>query len=115
AVERNQGLVDLDLGLGVHPADGIENLTVDRFDRLAHALAAVALLVAVPQFHSFMGAGGGPRRHRRASEGAVFQYDVDFHGRITAAVENFASDDVNDGSHARPVPFPYAGLLQDRL
>ena len=99
AVERDQGLVDLGLGFRVHAADRVENLAIDRIDRLAHALAAIALLVAVAQFHRLMRAGGGAGRHRGAPEGAVFQHHVDLHGRIAAAVENFTSDDVNDGGH----------------
>ena len=42
AVERDHGLVDLGLCLGVHAADGIEDLAVDGFDRAAHALAEIA-------------------------------------------------------------------------
>ncbi len=104
AVERDHRLVDLDLLFGVEATDGIENLAVDRIDRLADTLAAISLLVAVAQFHRLMRAGGGAGRHSGASDIAVFQYDIDLHGRIAAAVQNFTSDNVNDCSHEWQVP-----------
>ena len=113
AVERDHGLVDLGLRLGVHAAERLENLAVDRLDRLAHALAAVAGLVAVAQFHRLMHAGGGAGGHRGAAERAVLQDDVDFDGRIAAAVEDFAADDVGDGGHEGCSRRGLGGLLQD--
>ena len=101
AVERDHRLVDLDLRLRIHAADGVENLAVDRVDRLAHALAEIALLVAVAQLDRLVRAGRGARRHRGAAERAVLQHDVDLDGRIAAAVEDFAADDVDDGGHGR--------------
>ena len=101
AVERDQRLVDLGLRLGVHAADGVEDLAVDGVDRLAHALAEVAL-VAVAQFDRLVRPGGGARRHRGAPLAPVLQHDVDLDGRIAAAVEDFAADDVDDGSHGVP-------------
>ncbi len=59
AVERDERLVDLDLRLRIHAADGIENLAVDGVDRFAHALAEIAL-AAVAQFHRLVCAGRGP-------------------------------------------------------
>ena len=99
AVERDHGLVDLGLRLGVHAADRVENLAVDRVDRLAHALAEIARLVAVAQLDRLVRAGGGAGRNRGAAERAVLQRDVDFDGRIAAAVEDFAADDVDNGGH----------------
>ena len=104
AVERDHGLVDLGLAFGVHAADGVENLAFDRVDRLAHALAEIAGLVAVAQFDRLMRAGRGARRHRGAAERAVRQHDLDFHGRIAAAVEDFAGENVGDGGHVWKVP-----------
>ena len=99
AVERDHRLVDLGLRLGVHAAERVEDLAVDRIDRLAHALAAVARLVAVAQFDRLMRAGGGAGGHRGAAVGAVLQHHVDLDGRIAAAVEDFAADNVGDGGH----------------
>ena len=99
AVELDHGLVDLDLLLGVHAAERVENLAIDGLDRLPHALAEIARLVAVAQLNRLMRAGGGARRHRRAAHRAVFQHHIDLDGGIAAAVKNFAADDVDDGGH----------------
>ena len=99
AVELDHDLVDLDLLLGVHAAERVEDLAVDGVDRLLHALAEIARLVAVAQFDRLMGAGGGARRHRRAAHRAVFQHHIDLDRGIAAAIENFAADDVDDGGH----------------
>ena len=101
AVELDQRLVDMDLVFRLHAADGVEDLAVHRFDRLQHALAEEALLVAVAQLHRLMRAGRGAGRHGGAAEGAVLQGHVDLHRRIAAAVEDLPADDVDDGGHAR--------------
>ncbi len=46
-----------------------------------------------------MGAGRGAGRNRGAPERAVLQDDIDFDGRIAAAVENFTGNDIDDGGH----------------
>ena len=99
AVEIDHDLVDLDLLLDRHVAQRLEDFAVDGFDRLLHALAEIARLVAVAQFHRLMRAGGGARRHRRAADRAVFQHHIDLDRGIAAAIENFAADDVDDGGH----------------
>ena len=99
AVERDHGVVDQDLVLGIHAADGVENLALDRIDRLGHALAEIAGLVAVAQFDRLMRAGRGAGRHRGAAERAVFQQHIHLDRRIAAAVQNFAADDIDDGGH----------------
>ena len=99
AVELDHDLVDLDLLLDVHVAERFEDLAVDGGDRLLHALAEIARLVAVAQFDRLMRAGGGAGRHRRAAHRAVLQHHVDLDGGIAAAIENFAADDVDDGGH----------------
>ena len=62
AVERDHGLIDLDLGFGIHTGQRVENLAVDGFDGVSHALAEIALLVAVAQLDRFV-------RPRRSAEG----------------------------------------------
>ncbi len=83
----------------VHAADRVEDLAVHGGDGVQHALAAIALLVAVAQLDRFMRAGRGAGRHRGAADDAAFQRDVDFDGGIAAAVENLAADDVRDCAH----------------
>ena len=103
AVEIDHGLVDLNLLLGLHAADGVENLTVDRLDSLLHALAEIPALVAIAQFDSFMCARGSARGNGGAAQRTVFQHHIDLNGRIAAAVQNFAADDVDDGGHVHPL------------
>ena len=77
----------------------VHDLAVDRADRLQHALAAVALLVAVAQLDRLVRAGRGAGRHGGAAHGAAFELDLDLDGGIAAAVEDFAGADVDDGAH----------------
>src|SRR5690606_23043718 len=71
SVERDHRLVDVDLAFGIETADGIEDLGVDGLDGLLDTLAAIAL-AAVAQLDSFMRAGRGTRRNRRAAHAAIF-------------------------------------------
>ena len=100
AVEPDHDLVDLDLGLGIHAADRLEDFAIDGVDRLADPLAEIALLVAVAQLDRFMRTGRGAGGNRGAAQAAVLEHHVDLDGGIAAAVENFAADDVDDGGHA---------------
>src|SRR5262249_25066244 len=110
AVERDERLVDLGLRLGIHTADRVENLAVDRFHSLAHALAQVASLVAVAQLDRLVLARRGAGGHGSPPARAVFKDDVDLDGRIAAAVKDFAADDVDNGGHGLAVLS--AGMLR---
>ena len=68
---------------------GLAEVAVDVADRRQHALAEVALLVAVAQFEGLALAGRGARRHRGPPEGAVVEGDVDFHRRIARGNPGF--------------------------
>ena len=61
-------------------------------NRLLHALAEIAGLVAVAQFDRLVRAGRSARRHRGAADRTVFEDDVDFDRRVAAAVQNFTAD-----------------------
>ena len=102
AVERDQRLVDLVLRLGVHTTDGVEDLAVDRLDRLAHALAEVAFLVAVAQLDRLVGAGRRAGRDRSATHAPVLQGDVHLDRGIAAAVEDLACMNIDNRSHGFP-------------
>ena len=101
AVELDQRRVDAALVLRVHAGERVEDLAVDRVDRLLDALAEVARLVAVAQLHRLVRARRGARRHRRAAHRAVLEHDIHLDRRIAAAVEDLAADDVDDGGHCR--------------
>ena len=76
------------------PVSAVAIVAVDVRDRLAHALAEVARLVAVAQLDGLLGAGGRAGRHHRAAEAAVGQRDFGFERGIAAAVEDFAGVDL---------------------
>ena len=99
AVECNHRRVDLALILCLEPAQGIENIAIDAFDRFENALAGKAPLVAVAQFDRLMCAGRGARRHRRAPARPIFQGDIDLDGGIAAAIQDFSRGDVDDCGH----------------
>ena len=113
AVQRDQRFVDLGLRLGIHAADGVENLAIDRIQGLAHALAVVARLVAVAKLDRLVRSGGGSRWHCGTAARPVLEHNVDLDGRITAAIKDLASDDVDDRSHDDPGAERSAVLLQD--
>ena len=61
--------------------DGLGDLAVDVRDRLEHALAEIALLVAVAQLERLALAGRRARRHGRPAKRAARERDVDFDSR----------------------------------
>ena len=85
--------------LGIHAADRVEDLAVDRLDGLAHALAADSGFCRRHAVDRLMRAGGGAGGNRGAAERAILKDHIDFDGGIAAAVENFAGHDVGDGGH----------------
>jgi hypothetical protein len=87
-VQLDHGLVDERLLHRIEPDDRLADLGVDVLDRLEHALAAVALRVAVAQLDRLPAAGGRARRHRRAAEDAGLEQHVGLHRRSPARVEN---------------------------
>ena len=80
-------------------AERLEDLAVDGCDRLLHALAEIARLVAVAELDRLVRAGGGARGDRGAADRAVLQHHIDLDRGIAAAIENFAADDVDNGGH----------------
>jgi len=88
-----------DLRFGIHSADRVEDLAVDCLHGFAHALAQIAGLVAIPKLDGFVRAGRGPGRHAGAAARALIEHHVDLDGRIAAAIQNLASNDVDDRSH----------------
>ena len=83
-----------DLVGGGEAGQRVADRAVDRLDRAAHALAAVAARVAVAQLDRLVRAGRGAGRHRGAADGAVLEAHVDLDGRVAPAVENLATPNV---------------------
>ena len=84
AVERDHALVDFRLVAGVVPAQIGGDHRVDVVHGLRDALAQIAPLVAVAQFHRLVLARRGAGGNRRAAKRAVAQNHVRFHGGIAA-------------------------------
>ena len=64
-------------------------------DRPEHALAAEPRRVAVAQLDRLVGTGRGAGRHRRPTDRAVGQDDVDLDGRVAARIEDLAGVDAS--------------------
>jgi hypothetical protein len=98
-------LVDGDLLDRVHADEFFGDHVVDILDRLEHALAAVALLVAVAQFQRLVDAGAGAARHNRRADHAAVQTDFGFHRRVATAVQYLTCMYINDFTHGSPLLF----------
>ena len=95
----DHGAVNSDLVFGVHVNEGFKNFAVHGGHRIEHALAAIALFVAIAEFHGFVSPGGSAGWHGRTAEGTIFENDVHLNGWVAAAVKNFASGNVKNGGH----------------
>src|SRR5690606_16804718 len=98
AVEQDQGLVDMDLAFRIESAQCIEDFRVDGFYSVFDTLAVITL-ATITQLNSFMCAGRCARWYGRTAHGAIFEVDIDFNGRITTAVKDFAGNDIGNGGH----------------
>ena len=112
AVERDHGRIDLALLGGVLAVQSGRDLAVDMAGRFQAALAEVARLVPVPQFHGFVLAGGCARWHGRPSHTAVREIDIRFHSGIPAGIQNLSS---NYFYNRRQSITPYLRSMWDRL
>ena len=101
AVELDHARVEAGLVARIAPESAAAQHGVDVLDRLEHALAAVALRVAVAQLDGLARAGGGARGHRRAAERAGVQHHVGFDRGVAARVEDLAAANVDDAAHRR--------------
>ncbi len=92
AIQVDHEAVDLGLLRGVFAVERGGNLAVNVGRGIQRALAEVTRLVAIPQFHGFMLAGGCARGHGGPSHAAVCEINIRFHGRIPAGIQNLSSD-----------------------
>ena len=95
-VELDHDAIDERLVTGVRALELLGDLSVDVRDGLAHALAAVALLVAVPQLQGLAGSRRGARGHAGAPRRSAGQENLDFERRVAARVEDLACVDAFD-------------------
>ena len=95
-------LVDAALVLGVHAGERVEDLAVDAVDRLQDALAADsgALSPSRSSMASWAPVEAPDGTAARPSEPSSSTH-VHLDGRVAAAVQDLAADDVDDGGHGR--------------
>ena len=77
----------------------------DVLDRLQHALAEVALRVAVAQLERLVLAGRGAGRNGRAAERAAVEADLGLDGGVATRIQNLARvepDDLGHGADTTP-------------
>src|SRR5437660_7386239 len=99
AVELDQPAIDAGLVARVVAEQRLPQHGVDMLHRREHALAAVALLVAIAQLDRFARPGGSTRRDRRSAGNTRIEDDVGFHGGMAAGIEDFAAADLGDSAH----------------
>src|SRR5690606_27211466 len=99
AVELDHPLVDRRLVLRVQADQRGRDLPFDVCDGLRHALAEVALRVAVAKLHGFARARRRAGRHGRPSHGAALELDLGLDGRIAARVEDLEAANRPDLAH----------------
>ena len=95
-VEIEHRLVDGRLVRGVEADDGRADFIVDVRDRREHALAVVAGFVAVAELERFMRARRCAGGNRGPGRDPAFQDDFDFHGGVSAGIEDLAAADPDD-------------------
>ena len=93
AVQRDHDAVDFGLVRGILAVQRSGDLAIDVAGRLQRAFAEVTRLVAVPQFHRFVLAGGCSGRHSRPSHTSVGEVNVRFDRRVAPRIENLSSND----------------------
>ena len=84
AIQLDHALIQRDLIERVEAGDRVLYRLVDVLHGLQDALAAVALCIAIAQFHRLVRASGCARRHDRRARRAAEQRHRHLHGRIAA-------------------------------
>ena len=85
AVERDHGVVDGALVVGFEAHQLVGDLVVHVLDGRLHALAQVAVLVAIAQLDSLERASRRAGRNHRTPHGAAFKGDFHLDGGVAAA------------------------------
>ena len=101
AIQFDHRLVNLDLIEGIEAGNRVKDFAFHTGHRLQHALAAIAGLVAIAEFHRLMRAGGSAGWHNGMAAGAGIQHHFGLHGWVAAGIEHFAGDDIGNGGHGR--------------
>ena len=98
-IQINQRAIEKGLFRRIQPQHGLRDFGIDVLHSLEHTFAQITFFVAIAQLNGFATAGGGATGHRSTAHYARLQQHVAFNGRVTAAIENFAADNVNNCAH----------------
>ena len=97
AIETDHRLVDESLIERIDAFELTADLVVYILDRLLHALAGIAKVVAVAKLDGFILAGRRTAWNCRTSGYSVFKNDLSLDGRIAARIQDLPSGDSLDG------------------
>ena len=100
AVQLNHRAVNEGLVRGFHSDQGVSDFAINVSDSGKNTLAAIALQILVAKLKGFTHTSGSTRRDCGTTHRTTFEPDFSFYRRITTAINNFASNDVNDCAHA---------------
>ena len=101
AIQFDHRLVYFDLIERIKAGKRIKNLAFHARHRLQHALATIAGLVAIAEFHRLMRAGGSAGGHNGMAAGAGIQHHFGLYGWVAAGIQHFAGDYIGNGGHGR--------------
>ncbi len=104
AVELDHSLVDFDLVHGIHANQLVGQDFIHVCNRFQHAFAEEMRLIVVAELARFVLTGAGAAGHGGGADRVVVERDIDFNGRVAAAIEDLPSVDINDHAHGE-LPF----------
>lgn len=104
SVGSDEGGIDRALVERVHADYRLGALLVHMVDGLDHALAQIAILIAVTQLNSLERASRSAGGNHRAAERAVVERHLDLDGGIAARIKHLATIDVQNLTHSAPLP-----------
>ena len=99
AIERNHAGIYVFLIARITLEQGCADHGVDVANRLQHALAEIALLVAIAKFDRLARTGRGTGGHSRATDGAAGEDHVRFYGGIAPRIDDLAGSDIDNAAH----------------
>ena len=117
-VQLDHSLIDGDLIQNVHADQALSDLSIDILHGSLAALAQVAGLVAVTQLAGLVDAGGSAGGNGSAAHGTVFQINLDLDGGVAAAVQDLATQNVNNFDHLlhwNQTPFKFSAGIHPPL
>src|SRR5690554_6073479 len=104
AVQIQHNLVQTTLIRRIFTDQCITNLAVYRINRFQDALTQITGSITITQLQRLAGTGGCTRRRTSGADGAVFQNNIGFNGRVAAGIQNLTGFDVGNLGHSDRSP-----------